>query len=252
MVVQRDALAPRGDFKLYAAAGHFADWSPVNKFGRNVAVGTSEEDVWIGGALLNWQAAAATHTILSTSTDDVGGATPGSGARTVQIFGLDANGADQNETVTLDGQTGKDTASTYLRINRMVVLTAGSGLTNAGAITAEEDGGGTVYAQIAAADGQTLQAGYTIPAGKVGYMTNLVFSTGQSAKTSTFRVLSRDSGGVWVVKYTLDVTESTASVAFDGELNFGALCDVRIAATAAAGQSNACSAAFSLFLSRDI
>ena len=47
--------------------------------------------------------------------------TPGTGARTVLIEGLDENYDIQSETVTMDGTTNVVTTNTYIRLFRMTV-----------------------------------------------------------------------------------------------------------------------------------
>jgi len=103
-------------------------------FGRNAAVGTTPETIWESGAAYTWPAAAAVLEI--TSSDNVADNAAGTGALTVTLEGLDANYLEITETVTMDGQTNADTTLAFLRVNRMFVATAGSGLTNAGDIYA--------------------------------------------------------------------------------------------------------------------
>ena len=59
------------------------------KFGFNPDISTSEETVWDHGGLYSYLAAAS---VLSVSSANVNDTALGSGARTVQIHGLDAKG----------------------------------------------------------------------------------------------------------------------------------------------------------------
>jgi hypothetical protein len=104
---------------------------------------------------------------LSTSAEDgAGGAT---GALTAQVYGLAPDWTLQEETVVLTGTAPKALTKTYIRIYRVVILTAGSVETNVGDVTVRIASAGAVAAFVAAGDGQTQQAIYTIPAGKTGF-----------------------------------------------------------------------------------
>jgi len=133
----------------------------VNKFGSNPDIDTAaEESIWANGGLYVWPTAARIHDIVSDSTDD---AAAGTGARTVFIEGIGADGKEQTETVTLNGTTDVPTTKTWLAINRMVVLTAGTGGKNAGVITATAQTDSTVSANIAIGINQTQLACFMVP-----------------------------------------------------------------------------------------
>jgi len=158
------------DLMLEIPRGTLAGFSSVNKFGRNNDVdAAAAEDIWDGGALWVPPTTHRTHAIVSSDAADTAA---GTGARTVTLFGLNSSWAEVSETVTLDGTTPVNTVGTYHRIYRMFVASAGSGLKNAGNITATAATDGTVTARITAALGQTLMAIYTVPAGKTAYMTD--------------------------------------------------------------------------------
>jgi hypothetical protein len=99
--------------------------------------------------------------------------TPAStGASVVHVFGLDENFDELEEFVITNGTNNVATASTYWRIYRMHIDGAASRVTNnVGNITATAQTDNTVQGQISIGIGQTLQAIYTIPNGKTGYMT---------------------------------------------------------------------------------
>ena len=131
----------------------------VRKFGYNADVDAGTEDIWIGGGSLNWPSAAAATNIISSSTDD--DASPATGANTVTVEGLDANYQLVRETAEMNGQTQVALTTQFLRVFRAWVATAGTGLTNAGNIDVRHTT--TILARIGTGDGQTLQAGYTVP-----------------------------------------------------------------------------------------
>jgi hypothetical protein len=163
------------EWLIKVAAGEVSGYSSINKFGHNptVETGTDPEDVWQGGGIYGFvPTESVTCDIKSDDTDD---AAAGTGARTVIVYGLDTNWLEVNETVTLNGTTEVALQNEYVRLYRAVVLTAGSQMENDGNITVQssEGAGGindnTVGIYIAAEDGQSQQAWYTIPAGKTGY-----------------------------------------------------------------------------------
>lgn len=109
--------------------------------------------------------------IVSTSAAD---AAAGTGARTVKITYLNAAGAGPfTETITLNGTTPVNTVNTNIAlIERMDVMTVGSGGGNAGTINLMTGlaGGGSVIGSIAAGDNQTNWAHHYVPVGKTCYV----------------------------------------------------------------------------------
>jgi hypothetical protein len=97
--------------------------------GANDAVTTSYADVWKQNIVRTNPAAAV---VLGVSSGNANDTSAGTGARTVRVTGLDANYNLLQETVTLNGQTKVVTVGTYLRVNKVEVLTAGTGGVNAG------------------------------------------------------------------------------------------------------------------------
>jgi hypothetical protein len=82
------------------------------------------ETIWAEGGLYSYLTAA---TVLKVSSSSVNDTSAGTGARTVELSGLDADYNEISELVTLNGQTPVNTTKLFLRINRMVVRSAGSG-----------------------------------------------------------------------------------------------------------------------------
>ena len=138
----------------------------VRKFGDNDAVGTVLETVWAAGAVITYAAAAAASTIVSSDAVDKGvSGSEGTGARTVSVQGVGAPAdgyPELTEVATLNGTDAVTLANEYFRINRLRVLTAGSGLLNAGTISAKI--GANVAAYIRIGDNSTMQLAYCVPA----------------------------------------------------------------------------------------
>ena len=140
-------------FELQIARGQIAFHKTIFKFGFNPDIDDSLETVWAEGGLYSYLSSATVLKVSSSSTADDEGST---GAETVELFGLDDNYNEIIEVITLDGQTSVDTTKEYLRINRMIVRSAGSSGTNAGVIYA---GTGTVTAGVPANKYATVAAG---------------------------------------------------------------------------------------------
>lgn len=138
------------------------------------------------------QTTNAQRSIASASANDTAA---GTGARTIQITYLDSTGAGPyTETVTLNGTSYVNTVATNICfIEQMEVLTAGSGLTNAGILTlkAATAGGGATIGTINAGDRQTFWAHHYVPVGKEANITGI--SVSHNGTTV-------GSGGVFVVK----------------------------------------------------
>ena len=154
----------------------------INKFGHNddVDTGTVPETAWTQGGIWAAPTAARTHQIVSADTDD---SSSGTGARTIRIYGLDASWNAQTEDITMNGTTNVGTASTYTRIFRMAVLTAGSSMFNEGLITATADTDATITAAIEAQISITHMAVWTIPTGYTFYATDAFASIDRQGAT---------------------------------------------------------------------
>ena len=174
-------------FYLQVARNQIYNHKHNFKFGFNPDIDDSLETVWAEGGLYSYLSAA---TILKVSSSSTADTSAGTGARTVELFGLDTNYDEINETVTLNGQTAVNTTKEYLRINRMIVRSAGTGGANAGIIYA---GTGTVttgvpanvYASINGVTGanQSLMTLWTVPAGYTAYILQYDISNGTTSNT---------------------------------------------------------------------
>ena len=176
----------------------------IHKYGRNPDIDTADgfEDIWGGGGHYTGQDATAAETVEVFSSDVADDDTTGTGAWTVRVWGLDASWASQTEDVILDGTTAVDTANTYIRMDRMQVLTAGTGAINAGTLTArQKTTTANVFIQLPIGYGQTMIACWSTPADTSSRMH--FWGAGISNKTNgscNVRLMMRSFGGVWTVK----------------------------------------------------
>lgn len=200
----------------------------INKFGYNTSVGGSFEPITDLGTN-NLPTTAAVSVVSSSSDDDASG---GTGAQTLEIQGLDANYNLQTSTISLDGTNAVTTGSdTYLRIFRMTVLTAGTGETNAGNITASV--GGSNVAQINAGNGQTLMGVYTVPA---GYHCSLLKFQASISKNqeATIQLRTKAESGAWQLKGQFGTFASAVEYDYDIPLTFDEKTDIEFRAKAGA------------------
>ena len=212
------------------ARGQFSSLSfHINKFGYNTAVGTSYEPITdLGTNVL--PSAAGVVSIVSSSAND---ASAGTGARTIEVQGLDTNYEEITEVVTLTGVSTVTTSASFLRIFRMKTLTAGSGLVNAGNITASI--GGSDIARITAGEGQTLMGVYTVPANKTAYLLKFQASLSKNQEAQIeLRTKSGSSGAAWQVKGKFGTFANTVEYSYPIPLQITQKTDIQFRAKAGA------------------
>jgi hypothetical protein len=197
-------------FALDIAKGNIAGLSSVNKFGFNDQVPTSFEVIALGSANFTYPTSAGTVTVVSDDADDT---SAGTGARTIKIQGLDGNYDFQEETITMNGTTNVNSTNTFLRVNRMEVLTAGSSNGMEGTITATI-GGNEQSRMEAEYDNQTLQANYTIPAGKTGYLTRIQATSTKDNKAAFVGLFTRELNSVFKIKQLFEIYRNSVVVDF--------------------------------------
>jgi len=169
------------DFGLQVARGQVRGHRILHIFGFNPDIDANvEETIWTFGGIYTHLPAASKLRIASSSAND---SATGTGARTVQVIGINGTGAEYVETVTLNGQNYVETNLEYTEVNYMQVMSVGSGGRNAGQIFA---GTGTVTSgqpanvigHIPVGENASQTGHYTIPKGYTGYLTHGNISTG--------------------------------------------------------------------------
>lgn len=183
----------------WVSAGKETNWSGDFKFGHNpdVDTGTDPEDIWETGGTFTVFPDDSTVDVVSTSTSDD---TSGTGALTVRIFGVDSSFARIQEDVGLGGTDAVELTNSYRLIYRVIVLTAGSGATNAGTITFDSPGNVTMLT-VAIGDAQSQTSIFPISTNETAFLycwgiSNLTASADLTADLMVYNV----TGGVWNVK----------------------------------------------------
>lgn len=151
----------------------------INIIGYNPSVSTTASNIWSGGATSYVQlTAGVAMEVLSGSANDTAA---GTGARTIRVDGLLGTSGFEytpfSETVTLAGVTPVPLTNTnVIAVNKTTVLTAGSGLQNAGKIDVRAVSGGAVKSAIQALDESRNESAdfvFTIPAARYGILKRL-------------------------------------------------------------------------------
>ena len=171
------------DFGLQVARGQVEQHTVRHIFGFNPDVDSAaEETIWTPGGLYTSSAEPIAMTLSSTSVDD---AAAGTGARTVLVLGINGDGGETSEIVTLNGQTAVTTTKTYTDIQSLTVVSAGSSGVNAGTIyigsgTVTAGVPATIYGAMAIGDNQSLSGHIRIPLGYTGFLIKGSISSGSS------------------------------------------------------------------------
>jgi len=138
-------------FGLSVQKGLVNNYSGIQKFGLNSAVGTSFETIWDGSNTYTYPSSAGTATVTSSDTSSDNGGT-------VLVEGLDSNYDLASETLTIGGSAG---STSFIRVFRATMITANTGTANVGNVTVTVSS--TSVAIITATYGQTLMCVYTVP-----------------------------------------------------------------------------------------
>lgn len=204
------------DFYFEVSAGNIPNHKALHKFGHNPTAQTATPDFVIiseagGTVYAGFNATAAE--IVNIVSSDLNDAAAGSGARKVEVFGLDENFEPQTEIVTLNGLTPVPTTKTYIRMDRAIVREGGSpNAVNAGIITGVQSTSAHEFFRIAAGDNQTMQAVTTIPAGKKGLLISRYVSTvRRQTGSAEGRIVYRPPGEVFQVKEQFDANSQGTS-----------------------------------------
>ncbi len=190
------------DWLIKVAKGEVPGHALVHKFGRNPSVANAtEEGVLQAAADFTFRLSASTFRVKAggNAADDSAGA----GAQKVKLQGIDSNFAEVTEEITLAGASASSaTTASFWRVHRAWVSESGAyGAANTGNIVFEDSGGAADHIMIAAGEGQSQYASYTIPTGKTGYLLSLHGSV-DAAKPADIKVYTRTNFDDTTTPYT--------------------------------------------------
>lgn len=215
---------------LGIARGDFKHLSHINKFGFNPTVGSTFETVWDGSTVYSYPATVGTIHLTSTAND---AADDGS---TVQVIGLDGNYNEVSEIITVGGDRG---TQEFIRVFRMILVTAGTGTSNVGTITAthtQADSTDTVVAKILPTVGQTLMSTYTVPSGYSAYIVRFYATVDVKDKQATIIGVARPSGvGAFQTKAYFTSNGNTVDYKYEVPLKFPEKTDFEVRAKSPTG-----------------
>lgn len=227
------------DFFHDVSAGDVAAHQAISIIGDNPAVGTgAEESAWAEGGAYVFPTSASTMTVSSSDANDT---SAGSGCRTILIAGLDTDYVEQQEFVTMNGQTAVTTANSYLRINAMTCFSSGASLENEGIIyigtgTVTTGKPANVYGLVSISEGISHSAVYTVPANKSFFLVRGAMGSDSGKQINAFLdsrpfVLGRTK--VRGTTYSIDGQEIELN--FEPSAPFSEKTDVFITAIATSG-----------------
>jgi len=205
---------PSSSFRDDVALGRIAGVSSWTKFGYNSDVDTAVEVLAEFGGIYTPPSTASTLTVVSSSANDV--STTGTGARTLTVYGIDANRDSQIEVVSLNGTTNVVTTSTWLGINRVSVEVAGTLLGNDGNISITATTGGATLATMPAGQGTSQQCIFHTFSGTTSLLESIYLSGSKPAGAGTiidFKlwVYSAVSNATYeIYRYSMDTTVETS------------------------------------------
>ena len=240
------------NWSINLSAGDISGMSYIEKFGRNDTMSGNMETIWDGSDIYTYLTSASSVYITSSSGND---AVAGTGARTIEVQGLDENYEVAVETINVDDSAS---TTTFIRVFRARVATTGSGGQADGVISirSASGGGGTLSAQIqkvgtggGASLGQTFMCVYTVPAGKTAYLTQwIVGAGGQNADTTAFFMARPfDSNTAFNAKDIIISAGQQFAKEYKVPLQFTEKTDLEVRGfTSSAG--NDCSSTFNLIL----
>jgi hypothetical protein len=202
------------DFRWAVAMGLVPGVSPIVVLAKALGLNIASAPITIGcnNTLQQFATAAESWEIVSSSASDTAA---GTGARTVLVQTLDENFNPQQDIITLTGvvPVPLPRGAHYLRHQLSAVVSAGSGGANAGLLTIQVAGGGAPRGYMAANNSVSKQASYTVPAGCLGWVTDLTTIVGQPGGTVASAAVTtyiRNPNGV--VSVAADFTEVEGAV----------------------------------------
>lgn len=205
------------EYGLNIQRGLVTGVSVIHRFGRNpdVDIANGFEDLWQGGDKYTGFNATVAETVEIFSSD-AADTSAGTGARTAVISGLDSSLVPQSEVVILNGLAPVDTVNQYLRVDSILILTAGSGEQNAGDVTArQKTTTANVFGIVPIGGNRTLMSTFTVPFGKVGYITSGFASLAKKKDAfCNVQALVRFPGSVFQIAEWFTIGASSSSYVY--------------------------------------
>ena len=232
-------------FGVDVAEGDQSNVESWSKIGYHAAVGTDEIDMmpWAAGTArygltYTFPNNATSMVICSTSANDVNAT--GWGAWGAGVKYLDAGYNENYATVALNGVTSVTVATNIFRIQNVHVVNAGTSNIAIGNLTV-----GTkeqTYGYITATKTRMRQCIWTVPYGKVLYVSQIFFSCAQQAASKMVRFTTRANyntaakmvlkRGLFMPFHEIALNNTGLSVPLDPPTPLPATTDIKVSAIA--------------------
>lgn len=171
-------------------------------YGRNVDVDAGTEDIISAGG--TYAGPAATASVVNFASASANDTAAGTGARIMEVVGLDSAYTERTETITLLGATPVPTANGFFFISSVRILTAGSGGVNAGIITGTSAASGTpVLITMAASTNKSCLGVYMVPAEFSAVVRQFGGNMVQASGTVAINLSIKPFGGVFEIHESL-------------------------------------------------
>jgi len=225
--------------------GIIPNHNPVTKVGYNPDIDNIREDLWPVGGNYVFPSTPQQMRILSSDANDNAA---GTGVRTVHLQYLDDTYSEQEEFLTLNGLTPVNTVATnILRINGLHTQTAGTNATPVGNISVQNLAGTITYNYLESGLNESRVCVYTVPAGKILYITSWQIGCGNSAggrfgdfilrcTTAHGEMLTPD---IFHIKDNVVVQDNTIHIPLEIPVKCLATSDIKISGVSDAAAANA-------------
>jgi hypothetical protein len=192
---------------------------------------------------------------LAVSSDNANDTALGTGTRTVNFHYLDTNYIEKSEIITLNGLTPVNTVATNIqRILNFHTQTVGSNGVAVGNVSVKNLAGTVTFDMIKAGGNQSLTGHFTIPAGKIGYVTGWQATSTKQALSIRLRATrDRHDGtllsGVFIFHDAVNLNNSTSGqIRFTSFLKCQPKTDIKLSAIGTGAAGGDCSGSFAVIL----
>lgn len=207
----------------------------VFQYGNNANVAAADELIWDNSAAYVYMATAQKLGVFSASANDD---TSGTGARTVQVWGVNSAYTATNEVITLAGTDTVFSTNTFARIWKAKVITAGSGGKNAAQITIGDSSlVDTTLCIIATGENVSKSAMFTVPTGKTFYLVGIVMSSA-ATKNNEISIIARPPSEVFSQFDSFDLYQETAEIVYPLVQMFEDSTDIEIRCNTVGGSGD--------------
>ena len=225
VVLASDGNGATQDYRLAVQRGLISGVTVLQSFGERTSMGTTVtgEDIWRGTVTTIPTPPAAGEQMTLVSANDADNGATATGVLTLELHYLDASGAEQTETITMNGTTPVNTAATDIRfVQFMHTLTVGSNGVAEGDISIYQVGSSsTIYCLIAQGGNQSMVTNRMVPAGKTFYLMGW-HATESKNKRVAYRIRSTDRDGVLLPGVFCFKDASYLSLSASGEISVNA------------------------------